>query len=183
VAGIAAPAIYAVLLSAPMPRVATASLAAAFGLLLIAASVGVYHFIAAHRVTLSLQLGVLLNIIAGALVTSMLFVQMAVRAGGDVVDAVGRVQLGLDAAWDAFIGCGTALIAANLARHPRFGRIFAWSGIAIGLALIAVNLATFPTPPREAGLVDLGPLVGLWYFAVSFQVGRSLHWLHDITSR
>jgi len=42
-----------------------------------------------------------------------------------------------------------------------------------------LNLATFPTPPAEAHLVDLGPAVGLWYLAVSIQMWRSLGWAKE----
>lgn len=34
----------------------------------------------------------------------------------------------------------------------------------------------FPTPPASSGSIDLGPLSGLWYTAVTVQVIRSLGW-------
>jgi hypothetical protein len=33
-----------------------------------------------------------------------------------------------------------------------------------------LNVATFPTPPAEAGLADVGLLVALWYVAVSVRL-------------
>lgn len=41
---------------------------------------------------------------------------------------------------------------------------------------IELNLGTFPTPPGNAGLLGLGPLVALWYVVVSTQMLRSRHW-------
>jgi hypothetical protein len=60
--------------------------------------------------------------------------------------------------------------------HPRFGWFPAISGILIGLALLVLNLATFPEPPADAGLVDLGPLLGIWYLAVTLRVFLSWNW-------
>jgi hypothetical protein len=39
------------------------------------------------------------------------------------------------------------------------------AGLALAAAVLALNLSTFPTPPAEAGLVDVGPAIGLWYLA------------------
>lgn len=78
-------------------------------------------------------------------------------------EAGNGLQLGLDVAWDVFLAIGTAALAANMRRHPRFGSGFAASGLVIAVALIGLNLARFPDNPGQAGLVDVGPLVGLWY--------------------
>lgn len=86
------------------------------------------------------------------------------------------VWLGLDVAWDVYMGIGTALFALAMFRHPRFGAAFAVPGLIIAVILVALNLAIFPTPPADANLFDAGPLVGLWYLAVSIQVWRSLGW-------
>jgi hypothetical protein len=54
----------------------------------------------------------------------------------------------------------------------RFGRWFGLPGIVVAAALYILNFATFPIPPESAGLVDVGPLVGLWYAVVWVQVLR-----------
>jgi len=51
----------------------------------------------------------------------------------------------------------------------------------VGAALLVLNLQTFPTPPANAGLFDLGPVLGLWYLAVTIQVARSFHWIDEMT--
>jgi len=57
-------------------------------------------------------------------------------------------------------------------RSPFFGRIFGISGIVVSLALLGFNIATAPNPPGTAGLLDLGPLVGLWSIIVNIQLIR-----------
>ena len=127
----------------------------------------------------SSSLGALLNALAGALFTAMGLVQLAVvysAPGGRASPEVKAVWLGLDVAWDAYIGLGTICFGLAMLKHPRFGRVFGVSGIAIGAGLLALNLWTFPSPPVNAGLVDVGPAVGLWYLVVMMRMGSSLSW-------
>ncbi len=86
------------------------------------------------------------------------------------------VWLGLDVAWDVYIGLGTLCFAVASCSHPRIGRIVGVAGVLIAVGLLALNFYTFPEPPAEVGLVDLGPLVGLWYLLVTILVFRSLAW-------
>ena len=46
-------------------------------------------------------------------------------------------------------------------------------------ALLALNLSTFPTPPGEAGLIDLGPLLGIWYLLVTIKIELALRWVKE----
>jgi hypothetical protein len=171
-------------------------LAAAFGPLLSVGALGQYHFIGAYRKTVSLQIAVLFWIIAGTILNTMLVVQMTVRdywreAVAEAVDAesVGlletaylaadKVQLGLDISWDFYVAVGTILLAVNMVRHPRFGRVIGTAGILIGAALLGFNLATFPVPPAEAGSIDLGPALGLWGLVVAVMMARSIGWLRE----
>ena len=79
--------------------------------------------------------------------------------------------------WDIYISIGTMLFALNMLRHPRFGRIVGGAGIVIGVLLLSLNLISFPVPPAEGGSIDLGPLVGVWYFVVAILMLRSLKWI------
>jgi hypothetical protein len=54
-----------------------------------------------------------------------------------------------------------------------FGAWLAAPGVLIGALLLIFNIATFPKPPDTAGLVDLGPLVGLWYLVVYVRLGAA----------
>jgi hypothetical protein len=106
-------------------------------------------------------------------------VQLAVgysAAGDKVAPPFVAIWLGLDVAWDAYVGFGTICFALAMMRHPRFGRVFAFVGMAVGAGLLALHVYTFPTPPQNAGLVDLGPALGLWYLVVTIQMWRSLSW-------
>jgi hypothetical protein len=114
-----------------------------------------------------------LNVIAGALVVTMILVQVAINdlsPTREVARSLASVHLGIDVAWDLYGGVGTVLLAWALRAHPAFGRTFALPGLLLALALLALNAISFPTPPAEAGLVDFGPLLALWYVAVSVRV-------------
>ncbi|MGA2196388.1 MAG: hypothetical protein ABSH40_14065 [Bryobacteraceae bacterium] len=179
VAGLFTCLAYPVLVFVPLPKLATTTLAACFGPALGVASFGLRKLLDLKAPLLSSALAWLLNALAGALFSAMALVQMAVHysAGGEKVSGqVRAIWLGLDVAWDAYIGLGTICFALAMLRHPCFGRVFALSGLAIAVALLVLNFYTFPTPPASAGLVDLGPAVGLWYLIVTVQMWRSLRW-------
>jgi len=161
------------------PKLVATTLVACFGPALTIASYGLRRLLDFETPMLSSALGLLLNALAGALFTAMALVQLAVgySAGNEKVSAQFiAIWLGLDVAWDAYIGLGTICFAVAMLRHPRFGRLFTIFGIIIGAGLLALHLYTFPTPPQNAGLVDLGPALGLWYLVVTIQMWRSLDW-------
>jgi len=185
--------IYPLLILAPMPRQPTVILAFAIGPLLTVTSVGLYKFVRIHGETVSLQIALGSNIIAGTLFGVMLVVQLALRfpmlahierTGDDsvreIVNWVWNVDLGLDLSWDLYIAIGTFLFALNMLRHPKLGRIFAGLGMLVAVAMLGFNIHTFPDPPAEAGLFDLGPFVALWYLVVTIQVLRSFKWARNL---
>lgn len=171
----------AYVLAAALPHGAAAApvIASFFGPLIAGASVALYLLLASERATLAGQFAAIANVAAGALVTAMLLVQLAIddveaTLTPTVHDAFKNVEFALDVSWDVFLVAGTILFGVAMLADPRFGRWFGISGIAVATALYAFNFATFPTPPGSgsAGLVDLGPAVGLWYAAVSIQALR-----------
>ena len=104
----------------------------------------------------------------------MVLVQLAVRH--HVADLSGSselvgVWLGLDVAWVIYIGLGTISFAWAMLSHPRFRWPFAVPGFGLGILVVLLNLHAFPIPPGEAGSIDVGPFVGLWYLAAT--VARS----------
>lgn len=192
-AGLAVSVIYPVMIFAPLPKKITVIFASLFGPLFLVASLGLYFFLKAHRKTVTGQLAVISNIIASAMVSLMLIVQLSVNLSMDkLMDSAGegiseatkkwiwqvvdKVQLGMDVSWDIFIAIGTILFGVTMMKHPRFGKIFGLLGFLIGHFLLVFNLSTFPTPPGDAGLIDLGPVVGLWYLVSALLVLRSLKW-------
>lgn len=180
------------------PLMITVILAGSIGILLSIAAIGLYQLLRLHRKTVSLQLAALFTVIAGVTVNLMLIVQLTVRQYmslymeeatneyardtlTQIWKAVDKVQLGLDISWDFYITVGTFLFGVNMLRHPLFGKIFGTTGMLIAVLLLGFNLYTFPVPPAAAGLIDFGPLLGLWYAIVAIQVFRSLKWV-EITS-
>lgn len=190
VTGIGAVVVYSTFFFVPWPLRAAVLVAMAFGALLIPASLGLRKFLILERPGILPDLAAVYNVVAAALVKAMLIVQLAVRNPpvGEAGDAAARaareigdrVHFGLDVSWDAFIAIGTLLFAWAALRHPRLGVGFAVPGIAIAVGLLALNVGTFPVPPAGAGSVDVGPLVGLWYLAVSIQVLRSMEWVRTV---
>ncbi len=179
VAGLWACVAYPAAVFVPLPLPVTAAVAASFGPALGLGCVGLWRLIRLHHGSVAAGAAAGLNALGGALFVAMVLVQMAsgsCAAPGTASSPLQAVWLGLDVAWDVYIGLGTVLFAFSMLRHPRFGRVFAGSGVAIGFTLLLFNLYTFPTPPGNAGLVDLGPVVGLWYLTVTVQMWRSLSW-------
>jgi len=172
-------ATYTVIVAAPLDDVTAPFVASLFGPLLAGASVALYFVLASERPTFAGQLGAIANVAAGVLVTAMFLVQLALKESEDknavspaIEDVFDHVHFGLDLAWDVFISAGTILFACAMLGHPLFPRWVALSGIAIGAALYAINFTVFPEPPADAGLVDIGPLVGAWYAIVSVRTLR-----------
>ena len=178
-AGLATCLVYPSLVFLHLPYAGIVVLAAALGPLLGVAGLGLGRLLQIPRQSVTAKMAVAFTFTAGALVTAMLLVQLAVKAragsSGASPELVG-VWLGLDVAWDVYIGLGTGLFAVAMLRHPRFGPWFGIPGLAIASLLLVLNLYSFPTPPADAGLVDLGPLVGLWFLAATVQAWRSLRW-------
>jgi hypothetical protein len=187
-------AVYPVMLLVSLPVQLTLVLACSFGFLFMIASIGLYNFIALNKKSVSLQLGALFNIIACAIVTMMFTIQLALfqtklSSNIDIAKEMknyifqfpNTIQLGFDVVWDIFFAVGTILLALNMFGHPRLGKIFSISGIVIALALLVLNIYSFPIPPAESGSIDLGPLVALWYLAVTIQIARSMKWVEGMT--
>jgi hypothetical protein len=185
ITGLGAVFTYTLLTIISGPFIAAIILASAFGPLLAAASLGLYHVLGESGNPVVLQLAAMFNILGAATFTMMALAQLAI---GYQLQSIGEeaqnlyalqtslvgVQLGLDVAWDVFISLGTLLFAVSMLRDERFGWIMGISGILIAVTLLILNLWTFPTPPAAKNLVDLGPLVGIWYLVVTVMMIRWL---------
>ena len=184
-AGLFACIAYPAMVFVPLPRLPQLLLAGGFGPALATASLALVRILQARRRVPSIEIAGLFNALAGALVTAMVIVQLAVvQSPVEIPDPelarllrlrIWDVILGLDVAFDAFIGLGTLLFGLAMIHDRRFGRIVGWLGVVIGGVLIlGFNAWTFPLPPKDAGLLDPGPLSGLWYLAVVILLIRSL---------
>jgi hypothetical protein len=181
IAGLIACISYPLAIFLPMNRPLTLLVSGSFGPALMIASVALGKILLDRRRSVPAQLGAISNALAGALVTAMIIVQLAVRystvPASDpmlakfVVNRIWDVVLGLDVSFDVFIGLGTIFFGISMLYDPRFGRIVGILGILIGaVVLLGFNIYTFPTPPKDAGLFDPGPVSGLWYLVVTIQV-------------
>ena len=181
VAGLATCIVYPALIVGRPPETVAVVLAAGMGPLLAIASWDLRQFLDLNRPRLTADLGAMFNALAGVLLTAMLLVQLAIgiRTADQPTREAEAVWLGLDVAWDVYIGLGTLFFALNALTHPRLGRVVGSLGILIALGLLAFNLVTFPTPPANAGLIDLGPLIGGWYLLVTVLIIRSRTWVRQ----
>lgn len=115
-----------------------------------------------------------------ATLTAMIVVQQAIFIGADasfyvdgelpaeetrryVFMGLNMVQLGLDVTFDIFYSVGLILLGVIVYRSPEGGKILGGVAVVLAVALLALNIWTFPIPPSEAGLVDLGPATAIWW--------------------
>lgn len=183
--GLLACFVYPLMVYVPLPRIAQVIFGASFGPALAVASCALARILQARRRAPSLELAAISNSLAGALVTAMIIVQLAVNystapaADEQLTRLVKRriwdVVLGLDVSFDVFIALGTLLFALNMMRDPRFGRVIGWAGAFISVVmLLGANFYYFPDPPRQHGFPEIGLFVGLWYLAVVLLIIRTL---------
>jgi hypothetical protein len=185
IAGVVSVLSYIVAISVPWPDSqlgvsAALLIATLWPVLSIFFSYGLFTFIASEHDSAVNRLAFIFAVAAFTVVLTMIVVQLTVGAGfasisaqldDETATALKRglrlVDLGLDVAWDMLIGMALALLGAAMRRRTGLG--FGWASIsmALGVALIALNAATFPWPPADAGLFDVGPLIGLYIMALA----------------
>ena len=182
--GLAAVISYVTAAFVPLPEIISLLLAFAFGPFFLLASHGLYHIIRSWKESITLIVGTLFNIIGTALVTLMLVVQQTSFAfhnqyktedRGTVTDEqlkwifreVNSTQLGIDLAWDIFISAGTFFLSLSMWNHPVYRKVYSITGILVSVLLFSFNMASFPVPPSEAGSIDFGPFVALWYLTLT----------------
>jgi len=155
------------------------------GILMSLASVGLYYFIRIHKQNIISKIALFSNIIAGTILVQMFLVQLAIKSskpeilnGSDkwVWTTINHIHFGLDVAWDVYIFLGTILFAISMYKHPKLGKIFSLAGVIISLLMITTNIISFPLPPYKE-YFDFGPLIGLWYLAVTVKITFSKKWI------
>ncbi len=163
---------------------------ALFGPALVLAFHGLAPLLIAGRAPLAAQCGSLFGIIGGAVNMCFAVVQMcnlavlrpAIRDTADaatrgelqrILTGVFTVQNGLNITMDFFIDTAAFCWALSMWYHPRFGRVVSLLAPVLVGPHFVMKALTFPVPPREAGLFDAGPLVGLWFSVVSVMTWRA----------
>lgn len=176
---------YPVMILVSLPRIPQVILGASFGPALAVASVALAHVLQTRRQSPSIELAAIMNSLAGALVTAMIIVQLAInystvsppdaQLAGLLRRRLWDVVLGLDVSFDVFIGVGTFLFALNMLSDARFGRIIGWAGIFVSVVpLLGANIYFFPDPPYVHDFPHVGIFTGLWYLAVVLLLTRSM---------
>jgi len=177
----------------PIPRPVVRIMFFSVGVFGVVSVGGIYHLIRKHQNGVMLQMALILSIIAFTMLTLMAVLQEtsgtlweeatrqgAASANTDAIwGAVDSVQLGVDITFDIFYALTFILYAGLMFRHPRFGKIYSISGIILFSGLLIFNMYTFPHPPANAGLIDLGPFTGLWGLAAIIQSLRSVSWMDE----
>ena len=76
------------------------------------------------------------------------------------------LDMGTDLAWDLFLGLWLFCIGVAMFRHSRLGARWAIPALALVPPFLAFNVAATPDPP----VVDLGPVIGMYFTILSVWV-------------
>lgn len=184
-AGIAAVSCYLLAILVPWPdgQVGTSVsllVISAFPILGIVFGYGIHSVVAAEKDSAANRLGFVFAAAAFATLLAMIFAQQAVGAGiGEMTKGLDEqtsralrrglrlIDLGLDVAWDVLMGTAMVFWGVAMRRCRAFGAGWAIPLIVLGVAIIALNAATFPWPPADRGLIDIGPLIALLFVGIA----------------
>ena len=183
ISGIIGTLCYVIAITVPLSQIGTYIFAMAWPLLSIIFVFSLNRFIALEKPSAANHLAFIFACLAFALVAIMISTQLAVNAGmqeyigsastseREILPLVQRsirlVDMGMDVAWDLFIGVALVFLSIALREHPLFRWWWAIPSVLLGLVLITLNALTFPWPPNTKGLIDIGPAVGLYIIALS----------------
>jgi len=158
-------------------------LAISIGIAALAGSVAIHKELEKTQGGTALTLGTLFLIIGFSFLVLMVTVQQAVffalreaaalQQGARETTSyqalslgLNYVQLGMDVAFDIFYSLGLGLVSWVMLRVPGPTRLIGMYGILAAIFLLGFNLGTFPLPPSQAGLFDVGPFTALWWLAI-----------------
>ncbi len=177
--GLTAALIYYFMVLPPVPDRLSEFLALIFPGLLLCGHVALFHWFQRKGPSALNQAALIFGIGAPVLFSAMVCAQMSMvdymQRYYHTLDEAGRaaqiniwratdsIQLGIDVAWDMFILPTIIMFAILAFRHLPFGKLLGSAGVVIGLGGLAFNIWTFPTPPIDVGLPDVGPFAMAWY--------------------
>jgi len=188
IAGIVAVLCYIFAITFPWPKTqlgvsAALLIVSAWPILSIIYSYGLFTFVAAERDSVANRLAFIFTVVAFTVVLAMVVVQLTIGAGlGEITKGLDEqvavalrrglrlIDLGLDVAWDLLIGMAMVLLGVAIRGRTGLGLGWAVPSMALGAALIGLNAATFPVPPADGGLFDVGPFVGLFVMALAVRL-------------
>jgi hypothetical protein len=80
------------------------------------------------------------------------------------------IDFGLDVAWDFLMGTAMIFWGVAMRRQRAFGPWWGMPLIVLGVAAIVLNAATFPWPPGGHGLIDIGPVIALFFVGIAVRL-------------
>ena len=165
---------------------ATFLLAMTWPILSIVFLFSLFRFFDDQKKQMTNYLAFIFGCLAFTLVAAMMAAQLSVVAGTDqyinsaaandqeLLKTIRRsqrlVDLGIDVAWDLFIGTSMIFLGITMRSRPNFGLWWGLPAIVLGLALIVLNVITFPWPPDTQNLFDIGPAIGLYIIFLAARV-------------
>lgn len=122
-------------------------------------------------------------IIAFAVANVMIAVQQAglyyyreisqeVEITKSVYSLFNSIQLGLDVSFDVFYTLGMFLFSLRFLAKSGLALALGLLGLILSTGLLASNILTFPIPPHDAGLIDLGPYSIIWWLLLAVTLRR-----------
>lgn len=181
--GIVGTLCYVAAIAIPMSNKATFAVAICWPLLSIVFAFSLFRYIAVSSNSASNQFAFLMACHAFTLVAAMLAIQLAVRSGIEeqlanaspeqqellqqIKRSVRLVDMGIDVAWDMFIGASLLFLSFALKGNKGYGLWWGITSAILAVSLIVLNVITFPWPPDSRDLFDIGPLVGVFIITVS----------------
>ena len=129
------------------------------------------------------HLGHIFLVIAFALFTTMLVVQQAgyslyesnkelITNAKEIFNIINSVQLGMDISFDIFYCLGILLFSLSFIRLKKMGLVIGIVGLITSVGLLTFNMISFPHPPKNFGLIDLGPLTIIWWVLIIRYVNK-----------
>jgi len=180
VCGILATGVYLAKTLLPLPDPVNTLCWLSFGPLVVAGVPGLTAYLQREHRRPATEVAKYFGVLAGAFhlamavvqSTNLTYMRQAIQSAQtaelkaslrSILDGVFTVQLGLGFCWDAFIALTTLLFGVALLHERVLGRVLGVFGLLVGGLFLSFKLYTFPVPPAEAGLFDLGPAIGVWF--------------------
>lgn len=183
ISGIIGTLCYIAAVTIPMNQIITYLTAMAWPILSIIFVFSLYRYIALESQSGFNQLAFVMACMAFGMVSMMISIQLAVQYGLEEYNiasskdememfetlrkSIRLVDMGLDVSWDLFIGVSLLFLSFAMRKNKSFGLWWSLASVVLGVCLIVLNVVTFPFPPNTRGLIDIGPVIGLFIIILS----------------
>lgn len=183
-AGLAAGLMYLIPKVISLPKMMSTGFTIFMGPIAILSFIGLYYLLTRKEITIPVVLATISAILAGTLRMAFIVVQMnnliyireKISAAGspedvqiwkNILNGVFTVQNGLNYVADFFIDWAMILFGIAMWNYSKSAKWIAVLGFVAGGSHFLLKFYTFPKPPAESGLFDVGPLIGVWALVIS----------------